>query len=98
MTNEWEEWEKGTPITSQELLILFQEHINGIEDTEAAEAFVNGKKNTVHQFVGRVLKANISIAFEKIPFHRVFHWIGGIKQKKMHSEFELCSRMKKLMQ
>jgi hypothetical protein len=33
--------EKGTPITSQELLILFQEHINGIEDTEAAKVFVN---------------------------------------------------------
>jgi len=53
-----EEWEKGTPITSQELLILFQEYANGIEDTEAAKVFVNGKKNTVHQFVGHVLKAN----------------------------------------
>jgi len=36
-----EEWEKGTPITSQELLILFQEYANGIEDTEAAKVFVN---------------------------------------------------------
>jgi hypothetical protein len=48
VTKVQEEWEKGTPITSQELLILFQEHVNGIEDTEAAKVFVNSKKNTVH--------------------------------------------------
>ncbi len=53
-----EGWEKGAPLTSQELLLLFQRHVNATEDLEAKKMFVDGKRNSVHQFIGRVLKAN----------------------------------------
>jgi hypothetical protein len=58
MSKAKEGWEKGTLITSQELVLLFQRHVNATEDQETKKMFVNGKKNSVHQFIGRVLKAN----------------------------------------
>jgi hypothetical protein len=53
-----EEWERGLPICTEELFILFQHHVISLEDPEARKLFVDGKKNTVHKFIGRVLKKN----------------------------------------
>jgi hypothetical protein len=45
------------PICTKELLfILLHHHIIHSEDDEAIKMFVEGKKNTIHKFIGRVLK------------------------------------------
>jgi hypothetical protein len=63
-----EEWEKGMPICTEELLILFQRHVINTEDDEAINMFVEGKKNTIQKFIGRVLKKHkYSIHKNSIP-------------------------------
>jgi hypothetical protein len=47
-----DEWEKGMPICTKELFVLFQHNDIHSEDDEAIKLFVDGKKNTIHKFIG----------------------------------------------
>jgi hypothetical protein len=51
-------WEKGMPICSEELTLLFQSHVSKLDCEKAKELFVTGKKNTVSKFLQRTLKRN----------------------------------------
>jgi len=44
MSKAKEGWEKGTPITSQELVLLFQRHVNATEDQETKKMFVLARR------------------------------------------------------
>jgi ribosomal protein L19 len=77
-----EEWEKGMPICTKELLILFQCHVIDSKDDEAINMFVDGKKNTIQKFIGWVLKKH-KYSIHKNLYHRVSHWIGEENQKRM---------------
>jgi hypothetical protein len=44
MSKAKEGWEKGTLITSQELVLLFQRHVNATEDQETKKMFVLARR------------------------------------------------------
>jgi hypothetical protein len=51
-------WESGTPLTSEQLLVLVEQHVISSKNQDAINLFVEGKRNTMHKFVSHVLKRN----------------------------------------
>ncbi len=90
-----EAWERGMPISSEQLLIMFQAYIQQFDFEEAKSVFVYGKKNTVTTFIRRFL-IGINTAFEKTLFPRVSRWTGKVKQRIMQQGSGHYSRKKRL--
>jgi hypothetical protein len=51
-------WECGVPLTSEQLLVLVEQHVTSSKNPNAIKVFVQGKRNTMHKFIARVLKRN----------------------------------------
>jgi hypothetical protein len=83
------------PISSEQLLIMFQAYVQQFDFEEAKSVFVYGKKNTVTTFIRRFL-IGINTAFEKTLFPRVSRWTGKVKQRIMQQGSGHYSRKKRL--
>jgi len=57
-------WESGTPLTSEQLLVLVEQHVISSKNQNAINLFVEGKRNTMHKFVSEKFSATVMIACE----------------------------------
>ncbi len=51
-------WECGAPLTSEQLQGIIRQHIISNCDAAAVNTFVEGKPNTLHKFISRLLRRN----------------------------------------